>query len=197
MKTSAIVFILASLITTTAACSSGEFETLANEAEGIYQVQSHTENLASCEPGGESLLDPGSDQYLVARKQEIFGTPIMYIWSCASPADCRNKLTRIDAGEFVAIDFSFTLSSVDGGSLAGLTANTGFYMNGTCTEGGTADISLSVDADGLTLVEARTIADDYSADSDGFCTTDLAQDAAAGNECSEMETLTAVFVESL
>ncbi len=196
MKASPALFVALSLFTATA-CSSGEFDTLANDAEGIYQIQSHNENSLACEPGGDSLLGPDSDQYLVAQKRDVFGTPLLYVWSCASPADCRAKLAAFDAGQSIQLDFSFIMHDADGDALIGGGASTGFGIDGVCTEGTVTETAITVDANGLSLVQQTTLADDYAQDGDGFCTTDLARDAAAGNACSEMTTLTAVYVEPL
>ena len=96
------------------------------------------------------------------------------------------------------IEFSFTLSSIGAsGSLRGQTAGTGFGDGSVCTGGELTTTTLDLTASTLRIEPEITIADDYPETSDGFCTTDAAIKAAQGKACSQLEVLTADFVEAL
>lgn len=202
MKHTSPRFLLLALpLAALAACSDDEpisFGDIASSMEGIYRVDTHTENLDACAPGGDSLMSDGVEGYLVVQSRPIFGFPYLPMISCASPADCRDKLAAWDRNEGWVSDFSFAVEAANGeGDLIGGGASTGYGMDGICTEGTTFATLATLSGDSLAITLERTVADDYPADADGFCTTDLAKDAAAGNSCSQMETLTATFVEEL
>jgi hypothetical protein len=174
----------------------GEFELAADSVVGIYSLDSFLKNEAACTPDGMPVESLNGHGFAVAFKQQSFGL-LLDVLSCASPQDCRDKAADRDGG--FTIDFSFGLSrlGVDG-ELTGEERSTGFSQgNGTCTRGSVSDTVLTLTGDQLRIEQAITIADDYAADPEGFCSTDLARDAAEGNSCSQMELLTATFVEAL
>lgn len=184
-----------------AACSGGdgrddEFVAAAESMEGIYQVQSFTRNDTACAPGGASIL--GSDRFAIAAKREILGRPFLDLISCASPSDCRDKLAAERAGEGFQIEFLFTLAALgDDGELTGEGASTGFGDGEVCREAELSDSLLTLAGSELRLEHAIVVADEFPVDSDGFCTTIAAAQAAAGKPCSQMEVLTATFLEPL
>jgi hypothetical protein len=187
------------LITALAACSdpssSSSFQETAESMEGIYRVTSHTNNLEACEPGGDVVT--GVDGYIVVAYRPILERPFLDVTSCANPADCLAKRASLDQGEGISIDFSFGFERVeDDGTIVGGGASTGFNMNGICTQGTLWDTSATLDGEILTIRKQLTLADDYPAE-DESCSTDLTRNAAAGNDCSQMEILTATFVEAL
>jgi hypothetical protein len=171
--------------------SEGDFESVAEDVAGIYSLDEYTRNDQACTPGGESAA--GEHTFAVAFTQKFLGTSLLSILSCESPADCRARVT----GQGGFVDFSFGVEAVgDDGALTGGGASTGFGQEGTCTGGEVFATVLTLIEGQLRIEKAITLADDYPAD-DGFCTTDGARDAAAGNTCSSMEVLTATFVEEL
>ncbi len=194
-------FIPALLAATAGGCSTDDpatdFETVALSMEGIYRLDAHTANTAACAPGGESLLGNGNDGFVVVKNEPFFGFSNLSLMSCASPSDCRAKLAALSGGEGVNIDFSFAVQEIDGdGALVGRGANTGFNEDGMCVDGSITATTVTLAGQTLAIAQRITIADAYPQD-DGFCTTDLAKEAAAGNSCSEMIQLSGTFVESL
>jgi hypothetical protein len=188
--------LLVSLVACDGNSSSGNFDELASEMEGIYRVTSYTRNEAACVPGGENAL--GSDGFMFVTTQELFGTKLVSAMSCASVADCRDKQARVAAGDGVAIDFSFAASEVGtNNTLVGQGASTGFDEDGVCTGGELTTSTFRLTDGGLEIDLAITVAEDHPVDSDGFCTTSATQRAAQGLACSEMEALGAEFVEAL
>ncbi len=182
-----------SLLALSACATDGDFTDRASQVEGIYRVDGHLLNAASCSPGGAPVKD--THPFAFAERGEVFGHEFLQIWSCASLADCREKAAQ---GQLNAsIDFGFTLTSVDGDALEGTEATTGFTDGGdTCTKPELSSIVLSLDGGALRLEKATRIGKDYRAD-DGFCTTDKGRAASEDAPCTQMETLTATLVESL
>jgi hypothetical protein len=187
------------LVMATAACgggsggSGGDFATAADAVVGIYNVGDLTRTEGGCFEGGVSILQ--QDTFAVAFVESAFGFELLTVLSCADPQNCRDKAANRNG---VAIDFSYTVQFLeDNGDLTGEGASTGFDMNGTCTDGEVFDTTLTLDTGALRVEKAIVIADDYPADSEGFCTTDRARDAAVGNLCFAFEVLTATFAEEL
>jgi hypothetical protein len=189
--------VLVSLVACDGTSSSGNFDDLASEMEGIYRVTSYTRNEAACVPGGESIL--GNDGFLFVTTQAFLGTKLVSAMSCSSVADCRDKRSRVAAGDGVAIDFSFAASEVGtNDTLVGQGASTGFELeDGICTGGELTTSTFRLADGGLEIDHAVTLAEDHPVDSDGFCTTTATQRAAQGLACSQMEALSADFVEAL
>jgi hypothetical protein len=159
---------------------------------GIYSLDSYTLNETACSPGGESIS--GEHSFAVAFQEKVFGFDLLTIMSCESPADCRAK---VDDRTGFLIDYSFTVQFVGAdGELTGGGSSSGFNLDGTCQEGSVFDTVLTLTGGQLRIEQGLTIADDYPADGD-FCDTRSAQQAADGNSCSQMEVLTATFVEEL
>jgi hypothetical protein len=175
---------------------SSDFDAAAASMEGIYQVQSYTRNDNACSPGGESIL--GTDGFAIAYKQQFLGTTLLSLISCESPQDCRDKLAAEQRGEGFQIDFLFSVQFVgNDGELLGSGTSTGFGDGSVCTNAELSDTVLTLTGSELRLEQAITIADDFPVDSNGFCTTVAASEAAEGKACSEMEVLTATFFEPL
>ena len=185
------------LILALAACdgSNAAFDEAAAPAEGIYRVTSYTRNDAACAPGSTSQL--GQDTFAVAFMQDVFGTPVLSLMSCASAADCRTKLADMRAEKPVQIEWMFSVNEVgENNALIGRGADSGFREDGVCTKGEAIDTELVLSGSQLRLERAITIADDYLPDN-GFCTTELARKFAQDNTCSQMEVVSAELVEDL
>lgn len=186
---------LALVVFTACDAHDAAFDDAAASVEGIYQVTAYTRNEAACTAGGTSLL--GNDRFAVAFTQTIFGSRVLTVTSCASAADCREKLADMRANEPVLLDFQFSVNELAADdTLAGLGASTGFEQDGVCTEGSLARTKLELIGTRLQVEQAITIADDYLPDG-GFCTTELAQKFAEDNACSQLEVLTAELLEVL
>lgn len=190
-----LLAILGLALTACTSSGSSDFEATASTVEGIYRVQAYTRNDSSCAPGGESLL--GGDRFAVVFRGEGLSQLFVDVVSCASAADCRDKVAAANAGDGFSIDFSFTLTGVDqDGALTGATVSTGFGDGDVCREAELSTTVLTLVDESLRLEQAITIAADYPAD-DGVCSTAAAQQAAEGATCSAMEVLTATFFEAL
>ncbi|MBL4637616.1 MAG: hypothetical protein JKY56_27415 [Kofleriaceae bacterium] len=165
------------------------------DAEGIYFIDSHTENLQACTEGGESLAEADGPKYVVARQSSALGISFLNMLACDDPVDCRAVVAKVDAQEFFAIDFGYTIVD-DNGDLESGDTTSGFSSDGVCSGGSTGITRATLTDNGLAIVVERIAADDYPLENGG-CTTEGAALAAADNSCSSRIDLRATFVESL
>lgn len=191
-----LAFIASTAFLTACADSGDDFGDAAAELSGIYKISTYTRNDTACAPGGGSLLEPTSDGYLVTLEQELFGTPILTLFSCESPSDCRLKANKAAAGELSSSDFAFQMNETEGDALVGHGASSGVFQNGKCIGGSALDTKLTRNGVALTIEQKETPAGAFDAE-DGICWTDAAREHAEGNSCTAMEQLTAELVEAL
>jgi hypothetical protein len=182
-----------SALAVSACATDGEFVDRASQVEGIYRVDSHLLNDSACSPGGTPYQD--SHAFAFAKRGSVFGTEMLQVYSCASLADCRQKAAlRPFEGN---IDFGFTLSDISGDTLTGFEVTTGYTDgSGTCTKPELSDIELTLSSGAMRIEKATQIGHSYPAQN-GACTTDKGRAASEDAPCSQMETLTATFVEAL
>jgi hypothetical protein len=188
-----LLFIASTTLTACASDSDDEFTSAATELEGIYKIGSYTHNAAACSAGGESRL--GVESYAVVVKSEVFGQAYLLLMSCESPANCRERAAKLPTGEGFAADFSFSASELDGDVLLGVGGESGSLEGGKCIGGAKLDTRFARDGARLTIEQRITPAQAYAPE-DGLCWTDDAAAAASGS-CTELEQLTADFVEAL
>jgi len=194
-----LVLLSSSLLT---ACGAdNDIEPELRRFEGIYEVKLHAQNEQACSPQGAVAIDD-TEKFVVARVQQVFGTPFLQIASCESVAKCRELAANLDRDVFVSYDFGFTLTVPSGETdLLSTGAMSGFNDNGVCRGGEVYETTLISTGDSrpaaFRIEKAITIADDYTAERGDRCDTSSAQEAAEGNACSKMETLSAILVEPL
>ncbi|MFN0251490.1 MAG: hypothetical protein ACKV2T_31735 [Kofleriaceae bacterium] len=191
--TSMSLSLLAVTACTTGGGSGLAFEQRASEIEGIYRLDTHLMNDAACAPGGTPM--GGEHGFAFAKRGSVFGTEFLQVWSCESLEDCRAKAAQDQLS--APIDFGFTLTGVDGDALTGFEATTGWTDgSNTCSMPELSDLVLELDGDALRIEKAIRVGADYTT-SNGICTTDKGRASAEKATCSQMETLTATFVEAL
>jgi hypothetical protein len=174
------------------ACTDDEFSAQAASVEGIYRVDSHTRNEASCSPGGTAVDD--TETLAVAKRADVFGVETLQILSCADLDDCRVKASPVFEGP---ISFSFMLTGVDGDALTGFEATSGFTTAGTtCEMPELSNLELEMNGDVLRLEKRTQIGADYTS-ANGVCTTDQGRASAEAAPCTELETLAATRLEDL
>lgn len=160
---------------------------------GIYQVVSHTENKAGCDAEGPPASSTAP--FFFVRKEKFLGFDYYALVGCETLDACRMDAKEEDAFS----QFQFTFDEVKSGTeLAGSTRTTGFSSaSGICTEPAVSDRSFARSEDAVRIEERTRIGDDYPADKDGFCSTDLGEKATKGKPCSEYVVVTATYVEPL
>lgn len=188
-----LLFIASTALTACASDSNDEFTAAATELEGIYKIASYTHNEAACSAGGESRL--GNESYAVVTKANALGFEYLLLMSCESPANCRERVAKLPTGEGFGIEFSFSASELDGDVLLGVGGESGSLEGGKCVGGAKLDTRFARTDARLTVEQRITPAKAYAPE-DGICWTDAAAEAAEGS-CTELELLTADFVEAL
>lgn len=131
---------------------------------------------------------------MLVQTTDFLGIKLLELLSCSSIDDCHDKKAKLDSGDFVISDFSFTVGA---SALSASGASSGFFENGVCSEGQTTRTVLVADGDTITVTQQITNVPDYPAEADMTCSTDGAEAAADGQACSQQQTMTAHFVEAL
>ena len=168
---------------------------------GIYQATSYTENAASCDAPGASILSPTKDPYFVITTAEYLNQKVATLISCSSVADCQDKRARQAADQGYSSDYMYTLSSTTNATtLAGFSAGSGSSEGAnTCTGRTYSDHTLSVAADHGVHLESRTkkLADKPM--EDGYCVVRPAESEqeAAKVPCASLEVLDGTFVQAM
>jgi len=166
------------------------------ELEGIYTLDTITENDGSCEPGGESLRDVVADSHLVAKRGAVQNSAYLALASCAGPAACRELATllgtSLSAGD--GLKYAFFAAGPEN-TLTGSSTYPGTYNGTSCIDGGNEKSTLARVGTALT-VEQRGHLGDYPADS-GVCTISAATTQAASLPCTRLRVVTGTFAEPL
>ena len=164
------------------------------ELEGIYTIDSWTENTADCAAEGPSVLASRGDTGFYIREESFFGKDFVNAVRCTDMAECEMKASD----STINFDGWAFDSGSDGGGWKGATtfAGTG-GANGQCT--GTVDsyVMTSPASHAIRIESQRRNAREFPPDSDGFCDTDAAVRAADGEPCIGLEVVTGTFVKGL
>jgi hypothetical protein len=187
-------YLLLPLLAMSACTDDDAFTAQASTVEGIYRVDSHLINQGACTAGGDPVAD--SQTFAYAKRIDILGTKALQIYSCSSLDDCRAKASQpAMAGP---ISFAFTLTGIDGDALTGFEVTSGFSGEGdTCLMPELENFKLVLNGDALKLEARVQVGADYTADSNGYCTTDKGRASAEAAPCSVFETLAATKLEAL
>jgi hypothetical protein len=159
---------------------------------GIYEMTAWTHNETGCASEGPSILDTQSDKFLMVRGNRIFGVFVIEIVPCASLTDCRAE----------AMDSALNLTALglldSGSDSAGWTGGRIFAGGSSTCSGEVTETALRAEGAMAITIEAWTTkTGEFPLDSEGFCSTDDAKQAAQGKPCSELQVLRATLVESL
>jgi hypothetical protein len=178
--------------------AAGPAATIGSELEGVYQIQTYTHNEQSCTEEGQSVLEQRTERFLFVVSSFLLGQPYLMAASCASVDDCKGKLARARAMEASLTEFSFSFTTaIDDHTFGGRAADTGSSGGGAfCTDSKVNDHTLSRAADKSIRIEDKiTLVGDHPKDSDGSCSSDGTLAAAVGKSCSQLDALTAQFIE--
>jgi len=169
-----------------AGCGGGSL----TELEGVYTLDTWTQNTAACSEGG-SVLDQMSDKALFIKEENFLGERFVNAVRCTDAADCQAKA----AMDTIFLDgYAFESGSDD----KGWTGQTVFASGIDTCEGQVIDHVMTVPADGALRIESQTRNSlPFAKDSEGFCNTDDARKAAEGQPCAELEVVTASFSTDL
>ncbi|HLL24645.1 MAG TPA: hypothetical protein VK427_21080 [Kofleriaceae bacterium] len=178
------IFLVAGLL---AGCG-GDFGT---SHEGVFTLKSWTRNTTSCDAEGGSVAPPGQAFFYV-KNESFLGSDFINVKGCDDVAGCvaeANEKDTINIGQF-ALD-----KGSDGGGWTSHGAS-GFSFAGSPCEGSVFDLKLAITATEFRLEERRTEAVPFPAETgEDKCPDDKVEKAAAGRPCSELEVVTATFVQ--
>lgn len=169
---------------------------------GIYQTTGYSENSASCDAPGASLLSGLGDKFFLVVPVSELGEHFVSLVSCKSVSECQATRSALTSEGFYSSAYSFTLTSkMNATALAGFEATTGFSgsSDGICRERTYADHILSLNADHSLRLESRTKKLADKPQHDGFCEVEPAasKQEASGLPCSDLKVLEGSFVQAM
>jgi hypothetical protein len=158
---------------------------LSTDFEGTYTIATWTENSASCDLEGASILSQQSDTAFYIETASIFGNDFINAVRCTDAADCATK----QADSTIFLDgWAFDSGSDDKG-WTGATTFAG--VSGSMCTGEYTEHTLTGPSPSSVRIESRTqLTRPFPTDKDGFCNTDDAKVAAEGMPCSKLEVVT-------
>ena len=162
--------------------------------EGSYQLQTFTSNLAGCDAEGPSRFDSEPEKKFVIVGGKVFGQNYLSLVSCVDDAACASKISAARAMSGYTYSYSVTLSQELGpDELGGLSAGTGFLVNGACTERDYTSHKLTRNGDVLRIESRVTPLKDVPP-KDGFCWAEPAKQRAeaASQPCADFQVFTGV-----
>jgi hypothetical protein len=166
---------------------------LSTDLEGIYMITAWTENTAGCEAEGPSVLAGQSDAMFYVRAESFFGTDFVNVVLCADPQDC----TTLASGETILFDGWAFDEGGDGDGWRGAEALVSTNGGNECS-GSVSDDTMRSPVDGTVRIESRVRnTRTFAPDADGFCLSEDAIAAAAGEPCARFEVVTATRTAEL
>jgi|SRR5688572_30746502 hypothetical protein len=178
----------AALALALAACGGG----ISTDLEGIYEIDTWTSNSAGCETEGTSVLASQSQQRFYLRSESYFGADFLNVALCTTDTACA---TEAATGGIEFDGWAFEDGSDGAGWRGTFTAAT--VTGGEC-QGPVSDDVLRSPADGMLRIESRfRESRTFAPDGDGFCNSDDAIAAAAGEPCVRFDVVTATFAAPL
>jgi len=182
--------ILALLLSAVSSTGCGE-EELSTGFEGVYSIETWTENNGSCDSEGPSVLEQQSQTTFFVRVEEFLFSSYLRAQLCTDLSTCRAR--SADPAIVVTGGWSFP----DGSDADGWTRST--FSNeavGACT--GTLDrYSLTSPSEGVLEIRIeRRAGVEFPLGPDG-CDPELAEAAAEGQPCMYLEMITAKFSGSM
>lgn len=168
-----------------AGCDS-EFSAL----EGVYEIQSWTENTIDCASDGDDVIASKSDDHFYVKAENLFGQEFLNVVQCEGLAAC-SALAAEDT-----INLGFGLDSGSDG--AGWTGS-GYSLGGSeSCSGEVRNNRLTETSAGVLRFEIRrTFVENVPLDSDEFCDSDAAIEMAAAQGCEGLEVTSAIQVSDL
>jgi len=165
---------------------------LSSELEGIYDIGTWTQNPDACDAEGASILEQQPETSFYVRVETFFGQKFLNAALCSDLADCQAQ----------AGDNTINLNgwAFDGGDDANGWTGATVFAGGSgdqCT-GQVTDHVMTSSGPDTVRIESRTRETlPFPVDSDGFCSTDKAREAADGQPCTTLEVVTAIRTADL
>jgi hypothetical protein len=159
-----------------------------SDLEGVYTIDTWTNNPAGCGAEGPSVLSTMPDKALFLKEANFLGEKFLNGVTCKDVADCQSKAKEDTI--FLGSGWAFE-SGDDTSGWKGTTT----FASGTDTCSGTVtDHVMTSPAKGTLRIESSSrMSKPFNKDSEGFCNTDDAKKAAEGQPCMTFEVVTATF----
>lgn len=158
--------------------------------EGIYRVETWTDNLTGCAAEGPSVTQ-GRDPLFYTKNEDFFGETFVNVKSCEDIATCKAEANDGDTIHIGMFGFE------QGSDSAGWTTHSAFAFSvqGQC-EGGVTDSKLTITATSFRIEAKHVEAVPFPAGTgDDECPDEKVEQAAAGQPCDGLEVVTATFME--
>jgi len=160
--------------------------------EGVYQVDTATENPTACDVEGTPVLDALAQKQFVAVALRMLTIDGLQLISCSDDAGCASTASQVKGGGGWAASWGWFFSeSLGADQLGGLSASSGFQQSGTCTGRTYTALTLTRAGEMLRVEERLTNLPDAPADN-GICWAEPAKQRseAAALPCSSLSVLT-------
>ena len=160
--------------------------------EGVYQLDTATENPAACDAEGASIIDTLTQKQFVAVAIQVLAISGLQVISCADDAGCADTAMKAKGSGGWAAMWGYLFSeNVGADQLGGLSASSGFNQNGTCTDRDYTALTLTRTGDTLRIEARKTLLADVPSDN-GICWADAVKQRseAAARPCSSLRVLT-------
>jgi len=152
---------------------------------GTYVIQDWTENLASCDAPGPSILSGQQDRGVMVKNADFLGQKFVNTTTCFDTEECNRFLHDNTLHLPFALDSG---SDADGWSGDFVVA----FDNTTACSGDVTHAILTGEGDGVTLRIEKTHLASFPRDASDACTTDDAQTVAKTVPCTSVQIITAL-----
>ena len=157
--------------------------------EGIYRVDTWTDNNTACVEGPS--VAQGRDPFFYVKNESFLGARFVNVKDCNDIATCTTEAN--EEGTIHIGSFGFD----EGSDAAGWTTHSAFAFDvqGQC-KGGVTDATLTISKTGFRIESRHVEAVPFPPVSgEDDCPDEKVEQAAEGQPCTELEVLTATFVQ--
>jgi hypothetical protein len=159
---------------------------------GVYEIVSLTENTASCDSEGPSILDEETRRFMVTQPHDS----AVIFHACKGIDDCKDHLAQLLARKNPCDRIPLMLTEQDGaGNAYGTTTGTGFARKGECKGAEISELSFVHNAGEIRMRETKRKGS-YPT-SEGRCGTRSASEALAEVPCSTLRVWRMKLVQAL
>jgi hypothetical protein len=173
----AVVSLFCALAVGTFGC--GDDDPMNSPYEGVYQVDSHTENNDGCDAEGDAIDD---DDIFKLGMDEWFGTRFLAYYDCTSADECEDSISLFG---------SFYERSGDGWVGEGTSWS---YFDGTCNVS-LSEGKLNFDDGDSIRIERRRYSGELTVDNEDECDEDLIEEHRDDLVCDSLEVIIASPVD--
>lgn len=181
------LFVLAICVATAAGCGDDKL----SELDGMYELDSWTDNPDSCDAEGPAALEEGNTSHFFVRNDEFFGQEFLAAVTCSDLQECRDMAAETDTLFLGGFLFD------EGSDSSGWTGKSGFLGGENC-DGEVQVATLTGEPGTAVTIERRSyVVTDVALDSEGECDFDDAYAQAESQPCATLEVVRGTYLEDL